>query len=72
MKHQVLFCLKNNEKIFKTVICCSHDWHLKDCYLPTNFDRIRATAKTSVITGILIILCFTSPYLPLSGSNMMF
>ena len=23
MKYQVLFSLKNNEKIFKTVVCCS-------------------------------------------------
>ena len=29
MKYQVLFSLKNNEKIFKTVICCSHDWRLR-------------------------------------------
>ena len=29
MKHQALFSLKNNEKIFKTVVCCSRDWHLK-------------------------------------------
>ena len=25
MKYQVLFSLKNNEKIFKTVVCCSCD-----------------------------------------------
>ena len=30
MKYQILFSLKNNENIFKTVVCCSHDWHLKD------------------------------------------
>ena len=29
MKYQVLFSLKTNEKIFKTVICCSRDWHFK-------------------------------------------
>ena len=29
MKYQALFSLKNNEKIFKTVGCCSLDWHLK-------------------------------------------
>ena len=29
MKYQVLFSLKNNEKIFKTVVCCSRDWHLR-------------------------------------------
>ena len=30
MKYQVLFSLKNHEKkIFKTVVCCCHDWHFK-------------------------------------------
>ena len=28
MKYQVLFSLKNNEKIFKTVVCCKRDWRL--------------------------------------------
>ena len=27
MKYQVLFSLKNNEKIFKTVVCCGRDWY---------------------------------------------
>ena len=26
LKHQVLFSLKNNEKIFMNVVCCSHNW----------------------------------------------
>ena len=25
MKYQVFFALKNNEKIFMNVVCCSHD-----------------------------------------------
>ena len=29
MKHQVLFSLKNNEKIVMNVVCCSHDWRFK-------------------------------------------
>ena len=29
MKYQVLFSLKNNEKIFMNVVCCSRDWPLK-------------------------------------------
>ena len=29
MKHQVLFSLKNNEKVFINVVCCSRDWCLK-------------------------------------------
>ena len=28
MKYQILFPLKNNEKIFKTIVCCSRDWRL--------------------------------------------
>ena len=30
LKHQVLLSLKNNEKIFMNVVCCSHDWRFKD------------------------------------------
>ena len=29
MKHQILFSLKNNEKIFMNAVCCSRDWHFK-------------------------------------------
>ena len=29
LKHQVLFSLKNNEKIFMNVVCCSLDWRFK-------------------------------------------
>ena len=29
LKQQVLFSLKNNEKIFMNVICCSRDWRFK-------------------------------------------
>ena len=29
MKYQVLFSLKNNEKLFKSVVCCSRRWRLK-------------------------------------------
>ena len=29
MKYQVLFNLKNNEKISKTVVCCSRDLAIK-------------------------------------------
>ena len=29
MKYQVLLSLKNNEKILKTVVCCSLDWRFK-------------------------------------------
>ena len=29
LKHQVLFFLKNNEKIFMNAVCCSRDWLFK-------------------------------------------
>ena len=29
MKYQVLFSLKNNEKVFINVACCSRDWRFK-------------------------------------------
>ena len=29
LKHQVLFSLKNNKKIFMNVVCCSRDWRFK-------------------------------------------
>ena len=29
MKYQVLFSLKNNEKVFINVVCCSRDWRFK-------------------------------------------
>ena len=29
MKYQGLFYQKNNEKIFKTVVCCNPDWRFK-------------------------------------------
>ena len=29
MKYQVLFSLKNNEKVFINVICCNHDWRFE-------------------------------------------
>ena len=29
MKYQVLFSLKNTEKVFMAVVCSSHDWRFK-------------------------------------------
>ena len=28
-KYQVLFSLKNNEKVYMNVVCCSRDWRFK-------------------------------------------
>ena len=32
MKQQALFSLKNNEKVFIDVVCCSRDWRFKGFY----------------------------------------
>ena len=37
MKYQVLFPLKNNEKVFMNVICCSCDWRFKGYGVSGNF-----------------------------------
>ena len=39
MKHQVLFSLKNNEKIFMNVVCCSRDWRFKGKALEMKIDK---------------------------------
>ena len=44
MKHQVLLSLKNNEKIFMNVVCCSRHWRFKgygslhDCVVQTEVE----------------------------------
>ena len=47
MKHQVLFSLKNNEKIFMNVICCSHDWHFNKGLITQN--------KNSMDSGVWLV-----------------
>ena len=32
MKYQVLFSMKNNEKVFMNVVCCSRDLSFKGLY----------------------------------------
>ena len=34
MKYQVLFSLKNNEKVFINVACCSCDWPFQGLIIP--------------------------------------
>ena len=29
MKYQILFSMKNNEKLFMNVVCCSCDWRFE-------------------------------------------
>ena len=42
MKYQVLFSLKTNEEILKTVVCCSRGWRLKGYNYMYSFDTIYA------------------------------
>ena len=66
MKYQALFSLKNKfDKIFKTVICCSHDWCLKGlkctCIFSSfsNIDtvlrRVHEVLSLSLTSGDMII-----------------
>ena len=37
MKYQVLFSLKNKEKVFINVVCCSRDWCFKKSMVHLGF-----------------------------------
>ena len=59
MKYQVLFSLKNNEKVFINVVCYNCDWSLRvktnwntDMDLEIAFDAI-ATAKALPILAFI-------------------
>ena len=52
MKYQSLFSQKNNEKIFKTVVCCSRDWWPR--YL-----RQRSNQEFMEVVAILYTVCTT-------------
>ena len=45
MKYQVLFSLKNNEKLLKTVVCCILIGHFRDL---RNFWRFKKTENSSL------------------------
>ena len=47
MKHQVFFPLKNNEKIFMNIICCSCDWRFKG----KHFSAVTETADFASSEG---------------------
>ena len=48
MKYQALFYQKNNEKLFKTVVCCSGDWPFKGYRI---FPAIRRGFRPSRMTS---------------------
>ena len=48
MKHQVLFSLKNNVKIFMIVVCCSRDWRFKS----------KCSLQISQILGMKVFFLF--------------
>ena len=59
MKYQVLLSLKNNEKVFISVVCCNCDWSLRvntnwntDMDLETALDAI-VTAKAPPILAFI-------------------
>ena len=59
LDHQVFFSLKNNEKIFMNVVCCSRDWRFKDqCYILSHILNCSPLGITRQIyfTESLIIL----------------
>ena len=57
MKHQVLFSLKNNEKIFMNVLCCSRDWRLRaNDNFPTKGHHFVKTESFDIV----LLLCTSS------------
>ena len=65
MKHQVLFSMKNNEKIFMNVVCCSRDWRFKGYRKGICFKRSNDLHKTTMMDQPweynLQLLSFTWP-----------
>ena len=57
MKYQVLFSLKNNEKVFTNVVCYSRDWRFKGQLTVSCFSEIILKTWT-VIWSVLIDVCF--------------
>ena len=59
MKYQVLFSLKNNEKLFVNAVCCSRDWRFKAGLI------VRCAASLSLYFQLFMIIfgssiCFYS------------
>ena len=53
MKYQILFSLKDNEKVFMNVVCCSRDWRVKGTHIcsPIYQKRIKLPLKFSAEDG---------------------
>ena len=51
MKYQVLFSLKNNEKIFRNVVCYSRDWcfNFQSDTISCNVCRFQDNQETLII-----------------------
>ena len=64
MKYQVLFSLKNNEKIFMNVVCCCRDWRFKVYNQP--FVQCVISFTVIVFTGEL----FHCPFIILGVSGL--
>ena len=50
MKYQILFCLKNNEKVYINVVCCSPDWHFRGkSYSPVCAQQVHCGSMSSYV-----------------------
>ena len=51
MIYQILFSLKNNEKVLINVVCCSRDWRFKSCMMEqcmNNYRNFQNNCVTSI------------------------
>ena len=67
MKYQVLFSLKNNEKVFMNVVCCSRD--LTVIGFGDTF-QITITLTHTILVDSSSVLCWTSPFVILGVSGL--
>ena len=70
MKYQVLFSLKNNEKVFINVVCCSRDWCFKVVIITNlgqrqksaqNAENITDHPETSQVPSLCCFSLFRTP-----------
>ena len=53
MKYQVLFSLKNYEKVFVNVVCCSRDWRFKGLDSVFSFHTVKTLDPPFLVEQIL-------------------
>ena len=69
-KYQVFFSLKNNEKVFINVVCCSHDWRLKG-YINrlTEYKQGNEWTYVHLITQVYLVIAQIHFYLKIKNLN---